>query len=228
MVKSIDVSECGLLDGFLSRKRAKRVNKLIPHSHRSGKILDIGCGMYPYFLLNTDFSEKHGLDRVIVPNASAFSEKLCIKDYDLEKELTIPYADNSFDVLTMLAVFEHFDKEKLIQILREVKRVLKTNGKIIIGVPNSYSTQTRTIRWVLGTDFYAYVKEHKSNFSFLSLEKKLIKNGFNKIKKYKTSFHIHLIGKIFELPYLRKLVQELAEKNESLSQDIILVGFKNK
>ena len=145
MVKSIDVSECGLLDGFLSRKRAKRVNKLIPHSHRSGKILDIGCGMYPYFLLNTDFSEKHGLDRVIVPNAGAFSEKLCIKDYDLEKELTIPYADNSFDVLTMLAVFEHFDKEKLIQILREVKRVLKPGGVYILTVPAGWTDKLLTI-----------------------------------------------------------------------------------
>ena len=192
MVKSIDVSECGLLDGFLSRKRAKRVNKLIPHSHRSGKILDIGCGMYPYFLLNTDFSEKHGLDRVIVPNASAFSEKLCIKDYDLEKELTIPYADNSFDVLTMLAVFEHFDKEKLIQILREVKRVLKPGGVYILTVPAGWTDKLLTIMAKFKLVSASLFNEHKDTYTHKKIVSLLQTAGFQKEKMHFGYFEIFM------------------------------------
>ena len=192
MVKSIDVSECGLLDGFLSRKRAKRVNKLIPHSHRSGKILDIGCGMYPYFLLNTDFSEKHGLDRVIVPNASAFSEKLCIKDYDLEKELTIPYADNSFDVLTMLAVFEHFDKEKLIQILREVKRVLKPGGVFILTVPAGWTDKLLTIMAKFKLVSASLFNEHKDTYTHKKIVSLLQTAGFQKEKMHFGYFEIFM------------------------------------
>ncbi|OHC01472.1 MAG: hypothetical protein A3H23_00550 [Planctomycetes bacterium RIFCSPLOWO2_12_FULL_40_19] len=192
MVKSIDVSECGLLDGFLSRKRAKRVNKLIPHSHRSGKILDIGCGMYPYFLLNTDFSEKHGLDRVIVPNASAFSEKLCIKDYDLEKELTIPYADNSFDVLTMLAVFEHFDKEKLILILREVKRVLKPGGVFILTVPAGWTDKLLTIMAKFKLVSASLFNEHKDTYTHKKIVSLLQTAGFQKEKMHFGYFEIFM------------------------------------
>ena len=192
MVKSIDVSECGLLDGFLSRKRAKRVNKLIPHSHRSGKILDIGCGMYPYFLLNTDFSEKHGLDRVIVPNASAFSEKLCIKDYDLEKELTIPYADNSFDVLTMLAVFEHFDKEKLILILREVKRVLKPGGVFILTVPAGWTDKLLTIMAKFKLVSASLFNEHKDTYTHKKIVSLLQAAGFQKEKMHFGYFEIFM------------------------------------
>ena len=192
MVKSIDVSECGLLDGFLSRKRAKRVNKLIPHSHRSGKILDIGCGMYPYFLLNTDFSEKHGLDRVIVPNASAFSEKLCIKDYDLAKELTIPYADNSFDVLTMLAVFEHFDKEKLIQILREVKRVLKPGGVYILTVPAGWTDKLLTIMAKFKLVSASLFNEHKDTYTHKKILSLLQTAGFQKEKMHFGYFEIFM------------------------------------
>ena len=192
MVKSIDVSECGLLDGFLSRKRAKRVNKLIPHSHRSGMILDIGCGTYPYFLLNTDFSEKHGLDRVIVPNASAFSEKLCIKDYDLEKELTIPYADNSFDVLTMLAVFEHFDKEKLIQILREVKRVLKPGGVYILTVPAGWTDKLLTIMAKFKLVSASLFNEHKDTYTHKKIVSLLQTAGFQKEKMHFGYFEIFM------------------------------------
>ena len=192
MVKSIDISECGLLDGFLSRKRAKRVNKLIPHSHRYGKILDIGCGMYPYFLLNTDFSEKHGLDRVIVPNASAFSEKLCIKDYDLEKELTIPYADNSFDVLTMLAVFEHFDKEKLILILREVKRILKPGGIYILTVPAGWTDKLLTIMAKFKLVSASLFNEHKDTYTHKKILSLLQTAGFQKEKMHFGYFEIFM------------------------------------
>ena len=52
----------GFLESFLSKKRANTVNGLIPISHRSGKILDIGCGS-GYFL-NTLGSVYQGFEYV--------------------------------------------------------------------------------------------------------------------------------------------------------------------
>ena len=52
----------GYLEKFLAKKRLQMANKLIPTSFRQGKILDIGCGSYPYFLLNTPFRKKYGID----------------------------------------------------------------------------------------------------------------------------------------------------------------------
>ncbi len=43
----------GLLERFLAKKRAKMANEIIPLALRTGRILDIGCGPFPYFLLNT-------------------------------------------------------------------------------------------------------------------------------------------------------------------------------
>jgi hypothetical protein len=46
----------GLFERFLADKRISLANKLIPDSHWQGRILDIGCGEFPYFLLNMTFS----------------------------------------------------------------------------------------------------------------------------------------------------------------------------
>lgn len=43
----------GLLKPLLARLRARQANRLIPGSLRKGRILDIGCGYYPYFLTHT-------------------------------------------------------------------------------------------------------------------------------------------------------------------------------
>lgn len=54
----------GRLETFLARHRARMANRLIPDELRSGRIVDIGCGSYPYFLSTTRFAQRYGLDRV--------------------------------------------------------------------------------------------------------------------------------------------------------------------
>jgi hypothetical protein len=54
----------GLFESFLAKQRAKIADKLIPSTHRKGRILDIGCRVYPIALLSIEFSEKYGLDKV--------------------------------------------------------------------------------------------------------------------------------------------------------------------
>ena len=43
----------GLLETLLSNQRMKITNKLIKNHHKNGAILDIGCGTYPIFLVNS-------------------------------------------------------------------------------------------------------------------------------------------------------------------------------
>lgn len=56
---------CGILEGILAKKWVKTANKLIPSIHRKGRIADIGCGTFPFFLINTEFTEKYALNKVI-------------------------------------------------------------------------------------------------------------------------------------------------------------------
>ena len=60
----------GLLEPFLARLRARKANRLIPPHLRSGRILDIGCGSFPYFLAHTSFAEKFALDQAERPAAA--------------------------------------------------------------------------------------------------------------------------------------------------------------
>lgn len=54
----------GLLEYFLAIQRARIANKFIEDTHKNGRILDIGCGSYPIFLLTSKFMEKIGIDRI--------------------------------------------------------------------------------------------------------------------------------------------------------------------
>ena len=74
----------GLLEPMLADLRAQRANKLIPSSLRTGRILDIGCGTYPYFLAHTSFAEKFAIDQIPLPQQTA--AELRIESFTLDLE----------------------------------------------------------------------------------------------------------------------------------------------
>jgi SAM-dependent methyltransferase len=94
----------------------------------SGKILDFGCGSKPYQHLFSNATEYIGVDYEI----EGRTENLDKIDffYDGKK---IPFEDNSFDGILCTEVLEHvFNIDEL---LTELHRVLKPNGKAIITTP---------------------------------------------------------------------------------------------
>ena len=89
----------GLLEKYLSKKRIIMANKLIPNNKREGRILDIGCGNTPVFLMNTKFKEKYGLDKNF---NKKIKRNIFFREYDIEKNNKLPFSDNYFDIVTML------------------------------------------------------------------------------------------------------------------------------
>jgi hypothetical protein len=89
----------GLLEPTLARLRAGKANQLIPDQLRSGRILDIGCGAYPYFLTHTYFQEKYAIDNL--PGADNVAG---INWYSLDLNTTpsLPFEDHSFQAITLL------------------------------------------------------------------------------------------------------------------------------
>ncbi len=123
----------GVFEAYLARRRAAVADRLIPSALREGRLLDIGCGWTPLFLLQTVFREKVGVDAEV--KRWGVSSGITLLTLDVEEAGTLPFPDGHFDVVTMLAVFEHIRSEKLPGVLREIRRVLTARGRLILTTP---------------------------------------------------------------------------------------------
>ena len=126
----------GVLEPFLARLRAKKANRLIPNDLRQGRILDIGCGAYPYFLSHTYFKEKFAIENSLksegVTGINWFS-------LDLNRIPSLPFEDGYFSTITLLAVIEHLNPISLVELLNECYRVLSSGGVMILTTPSAWS-----------------------------------------------------------------------------------------
>ena len=129
----------GLLEPLLADWRAQQANKLIPTSLREGRILDIGCGTYPYFLAHTSFAEKFAIDQI--PLSKETAKELCIESFtlDLEVKPRLPFEDGFFNAVTLLAVVEHLDPALMALLFKEIYRVLKPGGLVALTTPAAWS-----------------------------------------------------------------------------------------
>jgi len=170
----------GALERFLADQRAKLVDTLIPDASRSGRILDIGCGSFPYFLTSTRFHEKHGLDKVIDADTRRYQgEDILIKNHDMETGERLPYTDGYFDIVTMLAVFEHIEPTRLVGTLREVHRVLKPGGSYILTTPAAWTDRLLRIMARLRLVSKEEIEEHKDTYSHRKIIRLLKAAGFS-------------------------------------------------
>lgn len=126
----------GLLEPLLARLRARQANKLIPQQLRYGRILDIGCGSDPYFLSHTSFKEKFAIDQLPAPPQRP---DIIWYSIDLNKIPSLPFDNNFFDVISMLAVIEHLNPEMLVELFRDCYRVLKSEGIVVLTTPAAWS-----------------------------------------------------------------------------------------
>lgn len=152
----------GLMEGWLARQRAARADALIPPAARSGAILDVGCGSFPYFLSQTRFARRAGVDRHV---AGAAVEGIELRDFDIDHADRLPFEDASFDVVTMLAVFEHIKKPRLSLLLGEVDRVLKPGGVFVMTTPSDLAEPVLKVMKWLRLVSAQEVEEHEDHYS---------------------------------------------------------------
>lgn len=148
----------GVLEPFLARMRARLANRIIPANLRAGRILDIGCGSLPYFLSHTSFKEKFAVDQL---NPHPSVQNVTWHTLDLNHGAKLPFDDGFFDVVTMLAVVEHLNPSGLAALLREVNRVLRPGGQLVITTPAAWSDGL--LRWMSRVNLVSpeEINEHK-------------------------------------------------------------------
>lgn len=104
------------------------------------EVLDIGCGRGEMLKL----CSKHKIDTVGIDYSNA-ALRIVQNVLELDKKsklvkanaLTLPFSDSEFDVVFMMDIVEHLYSDELESSLKEVSRVLKPGGRLIVHtVPN--------------------------------------------------------------------------------------------
>lgn len=99
------------------------------------RLLDVGCGtgIFLSMVSNKFPARVSGID--ISPGMIEKSRELLGHRADLRvgDSEHLPWEDNSFDIVTCIASFHHYPSPELV--LREMKRVLRSGGSVIIADP---------------------------------------------------------------------------------------------
>ncbi|MDQ3180357.1 MAG: class I SAM-dependent methyltransferase [Acidobacteriota bacterium] len=127
------------------------------------KILDVGCGTGANLEMLANFGTAEGVD--VSDDALEFCRQKGLKAHKGLAE-SLPFADESFDVVTALDVVEHLDDD--VAGLKEMNRVLKSGGKTLIFVP--------AFMWLWGVQ--DDVSNHRIRYTKKQIVERLNKAGF--------------------------------------------------
>ena len=118
----------------------KRMTMILGHIDLCrARVLDIGCGNGVYTTRMSQLGA-HAVGVDVEPirlgSAREFKRLHGAKDlsFSLASAMSLPFADDAFDVVTMIEVLEHVEDDA--RALLEVRRVLRDGGKVAIFVPN--------------------------------------------------------------------------------------------
>jgi SAM-dependent methyltransferase len=95
------------------------------------RILDVGCGTGANLKMLAAHGKAEGVD--ISAQAVDFCRQRGLDSVQLGAIEQLPYADGAFDLVTALDVIEHLDDD--IAGLREIRRVLRRDGRVLLFVP---------------------------------------------------------------------------------------------
>ena len=186
----------GLLENILARLRARQANSLIPDNCRNGRLLDIGCGETPFFLQSIEFKYKYGINKWKFEEkriaAESLDDHLKLFNWDLSKNEKLPFEDKFFDVVTMLAVFEHVEPAEISTLVSEVQRILKLNGIFVLTIPVWWSDFILKGLAKLNLVSMMGVEDHKSTYSRKKITNIMKLNGFETSKIQTGYFEIFM------------------------------------
>lgn len=114
-----------------------RFRKLKKYVNVDDALLDFGCGYQAFFLKNIASGIKLGIgiDAHIQPQKSG--KNVSLLKYKFKNHL--PFNNRYFDKVFMLAVLEHIELSKVNVLFREINRVLKPDGILILTTPTQNS-----------------------------------------------------------------------------------------
>jgi SAM-dependent methyltransferase len=152
---------------------------------RSARVLDLGCGhgTLLHFAQLAGYTNLEGVDRS--PEQVEAAHRLGLRNVregDVMQELR-DHPDDSLDVVIAFDLIEHFRRDELLELVDEVRRVLRPGGRWIIHTPNAESPFFGRIRYGDLT--------HEEAFTRTSIGQLLLSSGFADVKSYEDRPVVH-------------------------------------
>ena len=142
---------------------------------KNAKFLDFGSGygQWIHSLRSHGYTNLYAAD--IEPDALDFLNESKINTIDLRNGFdAISNLKNSFDVIFTSHVLEHISKDEVVQVLKHLRDLLKSDGELYIAVPNA---QAFTNTYWAYEDF-----THHTMYTYGSLRYILQQAGFTSIE----------------------------------------------
>lgn len=174
-------------DYFLRETRLKILE--VSQIKKQDKVLDVCCGTGEQAIL---FSKKsnyvYGIDLDSKMIEFAIKKNSNVK-FGVAYAEHIPFPDNYFDVVSITLALHEKDEKLRDLVFKEIKRVVKKEGRIIIAdynypMPFNFSSfVVKTIEWLAGKYHYESFKNYLSHKGLNNLNIKKQYLVFNKIIK---------------------------------------------
>ena len=146
-----------IISSFLSKLFAR-------HEASKPAILDVGCGTGANLELLDQFGDAQGVD--VSADALEFCRQRGLERVRQGAAENLPYENATFDLVTGLDVVEHLDDD--LAGLREMHRVLKPGGRILLFVP------AFMFLWGVQDD----ISNHRRRYTLKELKQRVAEAGF--------------------------------------------------
>lgn len=160
-----------------------------PRFAAPGDFLDIGCGAGEHVLLMRHRGWRAcGVEPILAGAEAGWNAGIDIRHASLQGA---NFPDSSFDYVRLNHSFEHTVNP--LEILTEIRRILRPGGKLFLGVPNSASLSYKIFKrywWYLGVPF------HPFTYSPSTLSQLLKKAGFTVESIHFNSNYFSVIGSL--------------------------------
>jgi ubiquinone/menaquinone biosynthesis C-methylase UbiE len=120
------------------RMYRRRVEMCLNELAGGERVLEIGFGTGLTFLnLHDKYREIHGLD--LTADTGVIQQRFAARGISTDLRqgnvLKMPYPDGYFDTVLLISILEHLKPEEQPLAFAEIRRVLRSGGQVVYGVP---------------------------------------------------------------------------------------------
>lgn len=198
-------------------------------------ILDVACGVgyLEHYLLRRGFSRVHAID-LSKEQLDVAKEKLKEYGFEYNNKVSFEVGDafehlrkaNKYDVIVMLDILDHLDKDKVIELLHLTHSTLRNGGFLILKVTNADNP--------MFPHFFYRDFTHETPFTPSSIQQclsltgfKVLRVNYEKIPEIKSRpLTIKQLKRFIRFLGLKLLGKFLGISSAAFSEDLVALGKK--